>query len=142
MKTYYGKEWCNEKIIWLSGEIKLNKSILSIQKKFAEAGITDCEHLLSPEKQYLRYDDLTLKFGLPQTNQDFCAYIKLVAKLPKQWDKDEIRTKVPNSLEQLHNVRTVFYQLSNVKVIYRYLIEKTTKLPLEQQAKWFSELKD
>ena len=84
MKTYYGKERCNEKIIWLNGKIKLNKSIVSIMKKFAEAGITDYEHLLSPEKQYLRYDDLTLKFGLPQTNQDFCAYIKLVAKLPKQ----------------------------------------------------------
>ena len=84
METYYGEEWCNEKIIWLNGKIKLNKSILSIMKKFAEAGITDYEHLLSPEKQYLRYDDLTLKFGLPQTNQDFCAYIKLVAKLPKQ----------------------------------------------------------
>ena len=90
----------------------------------------------------LRYDDLTLKFDHPQTNQDFCAYIKLIAKLPKQWDKDEIRTKVPNLLEQLHNVRTVFDQLSNVKAIYRYLIEKTTKLPFEQQAKWFSELKD
>ena len=50
-------------------------------KKFAEAGITDYEHLLSPEKQYLSCDDLTLKFGLPQTNQGFCAYIKLVAKL-------------------------------------------------------------
>ena len=62
----YGEEWCNKKIIWLNGNIKLNKSILSIMKKFAEAGITDCEHLLSPEKQYLRYDDLTLKFGLPQ----------------------------------------------------------------------------
>ena len=109
MKTYYGEEWRNEKIIWLNSKIKYNKSILSIMKKFAEAGITEYEHLLSPEKQYLSYDDLTtLKFGLLQTNQDFCAYIKLVAKLPKQWNKDEIRTKVPNSLEQLHNVRTVF----------------------------------
>ena len=142
MKTYYGEEWCNEKIFWLNGKIKLNKSILSIMKKFAEAGITDYEHLLRPEKQSLRDDDLTLKFGLPQTNQDCCAYIKLVAKLPKQWDKDEIRTKVPNSLEQFHNLRTVFDQLSNVKAIYRYLIEKTTKLPLEQQAKWSSELKN
>ena len=123
MKTYYGEEWRNEKVIWLNSKIKLNKSILSIMKKFAEAGITEFEHLLSPEKQYLSYDDLTLKFGLPQTNQDFCGYIKLVAKLPKQWDKEEIRTKVPNSLEQLHNVQTVFDHLSNVKAIYRYLIE-------------------
>ena len=83
-----------------------------------------------------------LKFGRPQTNKDFCAYIKVVAKLPKLWDKDEYRTKVSNSLEQLHNVQTVFDQLSNVKAIYRYLIEKTAKLPLEQQAKWSSELKD
>ena len=142
LKTYYGEEWRNEKIIWLNSKIKYNKSILSTMKKFAEAGITEYEHLLSPEKQCLSYDDLTLKFGLLQTNQDFCAYIKLVAKLPKQWDKDEIRTKVQISLEQLHNVRTVFDQLSNVKAIYRYLIQKTTKLPLEQQAKWSSELKD
>ena len=49
---------------------------------------------------------------------------------------------MPNSLEQVQNVRTVFDQLSNVKAVYRYLIEKTTKLPLEQQAKWSSELKD
>ena len=70
------KNGVTKKIIWLNGKIKLNKSILSIMKKFAEAGITDYEHLLSPEKQYSRYDDLTLKFGLPQTNQDFCAYIK------------------------------------------------------------------
>ena len=49
---------------------------------------------------------------------------------------------MPNSLEQLHNVRNVFDQLSNVKAIYRYLVEKITKLPFEQQAKWFSELKD
>ena len=73
MKTYYDEEWCNEKIIWLNSKIKLNKSILPIMKKFADAGITDYERLLSPEKQYLSYDDLTLKFGLPQTNQDFCA---------------------------------------------------------------------
>ena len=51
MKTNYGEEWCNEKIVWLNGKIKLNKSILSIMKKFAEAGITDYEHLLSTEKQ-------------------------------------------------------------------------------------------
>ena len=49
---------------------------------------------------------------------------------------------MPNSLAQLHNVRTVFDQLSNVKAIYCYLIEKTAKLPLEQQAKRSSELKD
>ena len=53
LKTYYGEEWSNEKTIWLNSKIKLNKSILSIRKKFAEAGITDFEHLLSPETQYL-----------------------------------------------------------------------------------------
>ena len=49
---------------------------------------------------------------------------------------------MPNSLEQFHNVQTVFDQLSNVRAIYHYLIKKTTKLPLEQQAEWSSELKD
>ena len=53
-------------------------------KKFAEAGITEYEHLLSSGKQYLSYDDLMLEFGLPQNKKDFCAYIKLVTKLPKQ----------------------------------------------------------
>ena len=79
-----------------------------------------------------------LKFGLPR---DVCAYIKLVAKLQKQWDRDEIRTRAPNSLERLNNVRTVFDKLPNAKAIYHYLMEKTAKLPLEQKAKW-SELKD
>ena len=37
MKTYYDEKWCNEKIIWLNSKIKLNKSILFIMKKFAEA---------------------------------------------------------------------------------------------------------
>ena len=45
-KNYYGEEWCNEKILWLNSKIELNKSILSIMKKFAEARITDYEHLL------------------------------------------------------------------------------------------------
>ena len=62
-------------------------------KKFAEAGITDYEHLLSPEKQYLSYDDLMLKFGLPQTNQDFCVYIKLVAKLQNNGTKMKFEPK-------------------------------------------------
>ena len=53
LKTKYGEECCNDKITWLSSKIKLNKSIFPIKKKIAEAGITDYEHLLSPEKQYL-----------------------------------------------------------------------------------------
>ena len=40
------------------------------------------------------------------------------------------------------DVRNVFDKLSNVKSIYRYLMEKTAKLSLEQQAKWYFELKD
>ena len=46
--------------------------------------MADCEHLLSPENQYLSNDDLMLKFGLPPKKENFCSYIKLVAKLPKQ----------------------------------------------------------
>ena len=88
MKNYHGEEWCNDKIIRLNNKIKPNKSILPInKKKIAEAGIFDYEHLLSQEKQRLSYDDLILKFGLPRNNQDFCAYITLVMKLPKQWDR-------------------------------------------------------
>ena len=49
---------------------------------------------------------------------------------------------MPNSLEQLKNVQAVFDKLSNVKAIYRYLVGKTAKLPLEYQAKWSSKLKD
>ena len=41
-------------------------------------------YVLSQEKQYLSYYDLMLKFSLPQNDQDFWAYIKFVAKLPKQ----------------------------------------------------------
>ena len=65
IKIYPGEEWCNDKIIWLNNEIKLNKSILRIMKNFAEAGITDYERLHCPEKQYLSYDDQMLEFGLP-----------------------------------------------------------------------------
>ena len=53
LKTKYDEECCNDKITWLSSKIKLNKSILLIMKKIVEAGITDYEHLLSPENQYL-----------------------------------------------------------------------------------------
>ena len=31
-----------------------------------------------------------LKFGLPQNIQDFFAYSKLVAKLPRQWERDKV----------------------------------------------------
>ena len=99
MKIYRGEERCNDKIIWFSNKIKLNKSVLHNTKKFAKAGITVYEHLLSPEKQYLSYDDLILKFGLPKMTKIFSLYIKLVVELSKQWDRVEIRTRVPNSLE-------------------------------------------
>ena len=42
--------------------------------------MTDYEHLLSPGKQYLSYDDIMFKFGLPQNNKDFCAYIELTLR--------------------------------------------------------------
>ena len=50
-----------------------------------------------------------LKIGLPRNNKRFCAYIKLIAKFPTKWDSDEIRTRVPNSFEQLHNVRMIIF---------------------------------
>ena len=71
MKTYYSKEWCNDKMLWLKSEIKLNYCVVPIMKKFAEAKITNSEHLLSPGKQYLSYDDLMLKFSVPQNHKDF-----------------------------------------------------------------------
>ena len=55
MKSYEGEKWCNDKIVWLNSRIRLSKNKLPIMKKFAETGITDYEHLLSPERKYLSY---------------------------------------------------------------------------------------
>ena len=50
----------------------------------------------------------------------------------------------PESQIRLNNTimyKLFFDKLSNVQAIYRYRMKKTAQLPLEQQAKWFSELK-
>ena len=126
-KIYCGEKRCNDKMMWFSNKIKFNKSILHITKKFAKAGITVYEHLLSPDKQYLSYADLILKFGLPKMTKIFSLYIKLVVELSKQWDRVEIRIRVPNSLELRvaivwvcnKNEQTVFDKLSYDKALKR-----------------------
>ena len=57
----------------------------------------------------------------------FSLYIKLVVELSKQWDRVEIRTRVPNSLELRgaivwvynKNKQTVFDKLSYDKALKR-----------------------
>ena len=98
-------------------------------------------NLLSPEKQYLRSDDLTLEFGLLQNNKRFLSYIQLVTKLPKQWDRDKIRTRVTNSLEQL-KMYEPFLMSSQTSVRLTVIWwKKVHNYHLNSKLKWSSELK-
>ena len=78
-----------------------------------------------------------LYYHVVETNQYRLSSSFKHSKLPKQWDREENRTRVPNSLEQFKSVQTVFDKLYNVKAISCNFGEKTAKLLLELQAKWF-----
>jgi len=61
--------------------------------KFAEAGITDFEHFLSGEGNYLTYDELVSKYGVAPSNSDFSHFIRLVTKFPKEWENYDVRIR-------------------------------------------------
>jgi len=77
IKVKLGAEcFYNEKIIRYNSKIKLTKGIMFIFHKFAEAGITDFEHFLNGEGNYLTYDELVFKCVVAPSNSDLSHFIR------------------------------------------------------------------
>ena len=117
--------------LWLNSLIRVNNKPIHYLS-WSSQGIQNIGHLMENETRFLSFSELKERYNIEINFLSFCGVISAVKHLVITFNKNASQESI-----NYESFLDMFLKAKNTnKIVYRKLIEKKRKQPVNSQTKW------